>query len=67
MRRLWAGNDGHQLYAWCWGTVLHRFTNGRVVVTINEGYPDGMCVDAEGMIWVAHWGGSKVTRGEITK
>ncbi|WAH44489.1 SMP-30/gluconolactonase/LRE family protein [Alicyclobacillus fastidiosus] len=46
---------------------MHRFTNGRVVVTINEGYPDGMCVDAEGMIWVAHWGGSKVTRGEITK
>ena len=26
------------------------------------GYPDGMAVDGEGMIWVAHWGGWRVTR-----
>jgi sugar lactone lactonase YvrE len=27
-----------------------------------EGSPDGMAVDKEGMIWVAHWGGSRVSR-----
>lgn len=26
------------------------------------GSPDGMTIDQEGMIWVAHWGGSRVTR-----
>ena len=26
------------------------------------GYPDGMCTDSEGGIWVAHWGGGRVSR-----
>lgn len=28
----------------------------------NEGYPDGMTVDADGGVWVCHFGGAKVTR-----
>ncbi|PKG22296.1 SMP-30/gluconolactonase/LRE family protein [Niallia nealsonii] len=27
-----------------------------------EGFPDGMTIDQEGMLWIAHWGGSKVSR-----
>lgn len=27
-----------------------------------EGLPDGMTIDAEGMLWIAHWGGSKISR-----
>ncbi|WP_182914201.1 SMP-30/gluconolactonase/LRE family protein [Paenibacillus sp. 1011MAR3C5] len=27
-----------------------------------EGYPDGMTIDNEGMLWIAHWGGGKVSR-----
>lgn len=30
------------------------------------GVPDGMTVDSQGMIWVAHWGGSLVTRWDPT-
>jgi sugar lactone lactonase YvrE len=26
------------------------------------GYPDGMSVDAQGFLWVAHWGGSRISR-----
>ena len=38
--------------------------NGRTAVDMSNqpGYPDGMAVDAEGMLWVAHWGGWRVTR-----
>jgi len=40
--------------------------NRRVAVRFPDdpetGCPDGMTVDAEGMIWVAHWEGSRVTR-----
>ena len=27
-----------------------------------DGYPDGMTIDAQGGVWVAHWGGGRVTR-----
>lgn len=36
----------------------------RIAVEISEGlgFPDGMCIDREGMLWVAHYGGSGVYR-----
>jgi sugar lactone lactonase YvrE len=27
-----------------------------------EGAPDGMTIDEEGMLWIAHWGGARVSR-----
>jgi sugar lactone lactonase YvrE len=38
--------------------------NGRIVINVPEhmGYPDGMSIDAEGMLWVAHWGYGAVVR-----
>jgi sugar lactone lactonase YvrE len=39
-------------------------TNKRVFLRFDDswGYPDGMCTDADGGIWIAHWGGSRVSR-----
>jgi len=36
----------------------------RVAIDIPEdlGFPDGMCIDQEGMLWVAHYGGAGVYR-----
>ncbi len=42
------------------GTVTKRRTF--VEVPVKEGYPDGLAVDAEGYVWSAHYGGSRVTR-----
>lgn len=28
----------------------------------SDGYPDGMCFDAEGALWVAHWGAGCISR-----
>lgn len=38
--------------------------NRRIVKTyaVEEGLPDGVIVDAEGMVWIAHWGGACVSR-----
>ena len=44
--------------------------NRRVALEVpkNIGYPDGMTIDIEGKLWIAHWGGSKVCRWDpITK
>lgn len=42
------------------GDIVYKETAVRIP---NEmGSPDGMTIDQEGMIWVAHWGGSRVTR-----
>ncbi len=39
-------------------------SNRRVAISIPKemGLPDGMAIDAEGMLWIAHFGGSRVTR-----
>lgn len=66
--------DGHTLYlsdsvgrrilAYDVAPDALRLTNRRVfaVMDDDEGYPDGLTVDTEGGVWVAHWDGWRVTR-----
>jgi sugar lactone lactonase YvrE len=38
------------------------FDNTVINIPIQMGTPDGMTIDAEGMLWIAHWGGFGVYR-----
>lgn len=40
-----------------------NISNSKVVITFSDGVgsPDGMAIDTEGKLWIAHWGGSCVS------
>jgi len=40
-----------------------NISNSKVVITFPDGVgsPDGMAIDSEGKLWIAHWGGSCVS------
>lgn len=44
--------------------IAGAISNERVAVQfpVGVGRPDGMTVDADGMLWIAHWDGGRVTR-----
>ncbi|MBL7697771.1 MAG: SMP-30/gluconolactonase/LRE family protein [Chitinophagaceae bacterium] len=39
-----------------------KFRKVAIHVPGELGFPDGMCMDEEGMLWIAHWGGFGVCR-----
>ncbi|MEJ7780168.1 MAG: SMP-30/gluconolactonase/LRE family protein [Daejeonella sp.] len=53
-----------QVVAYDYDNSNGSITNKRIVVQIplEEGYPDGMAIDTEGMLWIALWDGWKVGR-----
>lgn len=68
------GQDGNILYyidtptrqvvAFDYDLADGNISNKRVVITIpaEEGFPDGMTIDTEGMLWIAMWDGWQVCR-----
>lgn len=54
----------YQIWAYDYDCDRGVIDNKKVVVEIPEelGAPDGMTIDQQGMLWVAHWGGSAVIR-----
>ena len=53
-----------EIYEYDYIDETSMIKNKRIVVTVDteDGFPDGMTIDIEGKIWVAHWGGGKVIR-----
>jgi len=54
----------NQVVAYDYDDLSGGIENGKVVVEIDkkEGVPDGMTIDSEGMLWIAHWNGGRVSR-----
>jgi sugar lactone lactonase YvrE len=56
----------YTIYAFDYDLVSGNITNQRVFVKLpqdkTERVPDGLCVDAEGCVWSAHWNGWRVVR-----
>lgn len=52
------------IYAFDLDVPAGQLSNKRIwkIFAEDEGYPDGMCFDAQGCVWVAHWGGGCVSR-----
>ena len=53
-----------QVVAYDYNTATGEISNKRVAIQVadEEGYPDGMTIDTEGMLWIAHWDGWQVAR-----
>jgi sugar lactone lactonase YvrE len=53
-----------KVFAYDYDAATGDLTNRRVALEIplEQGSPDGMSIDAEGKLWIAHWGGSGVYR-----
>jgi sugar lactone lactonase YvrE len=54
----------HEVVAFTYDPCTGAIGDQRTVIRFVEadGYPDGMTIDAEGMLWVAFWGGWRVGR-----
>lgn len=52
------------IYAYDWRRIDGALRNRRVFARIDrsEGVPDGLCVDADGYVWCAHWFGGCLSR-----
>lgn len=53
-----------KVFAFDYDLETAQITNKRVIIEIPEaeGVPDGMTIDAEGKLWIAHFGGAQVSR-----
>ncbi len=53
-----------KVVAYAYDKTTGHISNERTIITIKaqDGVPDGMTIDSEGMLWIAHWDGWQVTR-----
>ena len=58
-----------EIVAYDYSINTGHISNKRTIIKIpkEDGSPDGMTIDIDGMLWVAHWGGWQITRWDPEK
>jgi sugar lactone lactonase YvrE len=53
-----------QVQAFAFEVGAGTLGESRVAIALadDEGWPDGCCMDAEGCLWIGHWGAGRITR-----
>jgi len=57
-----ADSPRHKIWAFDYDTAHGEFSGERLFAARHPGFPDGSCVDADGCLWNAEWGASRVVR-----
>jgi sugar lactone lactonase YvrE len=57
-----ADSPRHKIWAFDYEAANGEITKERVFAAPHPGFPDGSCVDADGCLWNAEWGASRVVR-----
>ncbi len=65
-----ADSPSREIYQYSFDPISARVSNKKLFATSEKGsFPDGSCVDSQGYLWNAQWGGGRVVRyhpnGEI--
>jgi len=51
-----------KIWAYDYDAETGATSNERIFATPHPGFPDGSCIDADGCLWNAEWGASRVVR-----
>jgi sugar lactone lactonase YvrE len=57
-----ADSPRHKIWAFDYDPDSGEMKNERLFATPHPGFPDGACVDADGCLWNAEWGGGQAVR-----
>jgi sugar lactone lactonase YvrE len=63
-RMYYIDSAAKEVYVYQYDKVSGLISNPRTAISFydQKGLPDGMAVDEEGMLWIAHWDGGQVSR-----
>ena len=61
-----ADSEEHAVFVYDYDEQSGAVSNRRVLFTIEDGVPDGMCIDAKDHLYVAVWGGSRIEKRDGT-